>query len=178
MKSSDPFKLLLDMEHRCLSSAAGLPVTEAADEKWIGVGFRIGDDKLIASMDEVEEILELPEYTTVPGVKPWVIGVANVRGNLLPLMDMKGFLTGEGIKRRRNGRVIVIDYKGFSTGLLVEEVYGMKHFLVKNEVKEIPSVHDSVKPLISAAFTLDDESWPVFSFEHMTSDDSFANASL
>ena len=71
MSSSDPFKLLLDMEHRCLSSSAGLPIANKDDEDWVGVGFRIGDDKLIASMDEVEEILELPEFTTVPGVKSW-----------------------------------------------------------------------------------------------------------
>jgi len=166
------------MEHRCLNSAAGLPVADNASEKWVGVAFRIGEDRLIAPMDDVAEILELPDFTSVPGVKSWVVGVANVRGNLLPLMDLKGFLLGEDIKQRRKGRVIVIDYKGFNTGLIVEEVFGMKHFMTENEVKDLPHVNPGVAPYINKAFVLDHEFWPVFNFKRMTSNDKFANASL
>lgn len=178
MKTSDPFKLLQDMEHRCLTSSAGLPASGRADDEWVGVAFRIGNDRLIAPMSEVAEILELPEYTAVPGVKAWVVGVANVRGNLLPLMDLKGFLTGSVMKNRRKGKVIVIDYKGFNTGLIVEEVFGMKHFLMKDEVIDLPDVHAGVKPYVSKAFTLEDYCWPVYNFNLMTNDDNFANASL
>ena len=75
MKNSNPFKLLLDIEHRCLTSVAGLPTNDETDEEWVGVGFRIGDDRLIAAMKEVKEILELPNYTSVPGVKSWVVTI-------------------------------------------------------------------------------------------------------
>lgn len=177
MNSSEPFKLLLDMERRCLSSAAGLPASEKIDDDWVGVGFRIGEDQLIAPMDEVAEILELPEFTVVPGVKSWVIGVANVRGNLLPLMDLKGYLLGEDIKQRRKGKVIVINYKGFNTGLVVEEVSGMKHFSKKNEVTELPAMHSRVLPYVNRAFVLDNYFWPVFDFNRIADDENFANVS-
>ena len=166
------------MEHRCLTNSAGLTASGKAADEWVGVGFRIGEDNLIAPMSEVAEILELPEYTTVPGVKAWVVGVANVRGNLLPLMDLKGFLTGVAVKNRRKGKVIVIDYKGFNTGLIVEEVFGMKHFLMKDEVSDLPDVHAGVKPFVSKAFALGDYCWPVFNFNRMINDDAFANAAL
>jgi len=176
--SSNPFKLLQDMEHRCLASAAKLPVNEKSDDEWVGVGFRIGRDRLIAAMGEVKEILELPVYTSVPGVKPWVIGVANVRGNLLPLMDLKCFLTGETTKNRRKGRVIVIDYKGFNTGLIVEEVFGMKRFLTKDDDVVVPAIDDGVKPYVNKAYQLENDVWPLFNFGQMANDDNFANASL
>lgn len=166
------------MEHRCLTSAAGLPANEKSEDEWVGVGFRVGEDKLIAAMDEVKEILELPEFTIVPGVKPWVVGVANVRGNLLPLMDLKCFLTGDSIKNRRKGRVVVIDYKGFNTGLIVEEVFGMKHFLTKNEYVDVPDLNSGITPYVDKAYVLDDDCWPLFNFSHMADDDNFANASL
>ena len=177
MNSNDPFELLLDMEHRVLTSAAGLPSTQDGD-KWIGVAFRIGEDRLIAAMSEVKEILELPNFTTVPGVKSWVVGVANVRGSLLPIMDLKGFLLGEDIKQRRKGKVIVIDYKGFNTGLIVEEVYGMKHFMANNEVTDLPHVHHAIAPYVNRAFVLDNVFWPVFNFEQITRNEKFAKASL
>jgi len=117
LNTSDPFDLLLDYERRCHANAAGLPVRDKAEDEWVGVGFRIGDDKLIAPMNEIAEILDLPEFTYVPGVKSWMVGVANVRGGLLPLMDLKGFILGEDIKQRKKGRVIVFAYGMQSSGI-------------------------------------------------------------
>ena len=178
MEISDPFDLLLDIERRCTANAAGLPSLDAVDEEWVGVGFRIGEDRLIAPMYEIQEILDLPEFTYVPGVKSWMVGVANVRGGLLPLMDLKGFVLGEDIKQRKKGRVIVIDYRGFNTGLIVEEVYGMKHFLAKDQSPDIPEVHESISKYVDMAFNQEGDSWPVFSFQNMTQDERLAEASL
>jgi len=169
---------LLDLERRTVKGSVGLPALDQVKDEWVGVGFRIGDSKLIAAMADVKEILDLPEFTAVPGVKSWIIGVANVRGSLLPIMDMKGYLLGEDIKRRHKGRVIVIDYKGFNTGLLVEEIYGMRHFRKSDEMAGISEVHESILPFIERAFKQDDEYWPVISFHEMTQDERFAHASL
>lgn len=178
MSESSPFDLLLDIEQRCKQNSAALPSAVDAEEKWVGVGFRIGEDRLIASMSEVQEILDLPEYTKVPGVKSWVVGVANVRGSLLPIMDLKGFILGEDIQQRKKGRIIVIDYKGFSTGLVVDEVYGMRHFLEKERVEEDPHVHSNVTPYVENMFKQESESWPVFSFRNIVRDEQFSHASL
>ena len=178
MNTSNPFDLLLDLERRTVKSSAGLPTLDQVKDEWVGVGFRIGDSKLIAAMSDVKEILDLPEFTTVPGVKSWIVGVANVRGSLLPIMDMKGYLLGEDIKQRHKGRVIVIDYKGFNTGLVVEEIYGMRHFRESDEISDIPEVHESILPYIERAFKQDDEYWPVISFHEMTQDERFVQASL
>ncbi len=178
MNTSEPFDLLLDLEARTIKSSVGLPALDQVDNEWVGVGFRIGDSKLIAAMSDVKEILDLPEFTMVPGVKSWIVGVANVRGSLLPIMDMKGYLLGDDIKQRQKGRVIVIDYKGFNTGLIVEEIYGMRHFRESDEITEIPEVHESISPYIERAFKQDDEYWPVISFYEMTQDERFAHVSL
>jgi twitching motility protein PilI len=176
--NNDPFDLLLDIEQRCQANAAGLPTLDKAEDEWVGVGFRIGDDKLIAPMNEIEEILDLPAFTNIPGVKSWMVGVANVRGGLLPLMDLKGFILGEDIKQRKKGRVIVIDYKGFNTGLIVEEVYGMKHFQIKDQSEDVPSLHENVSKYVNKAFCQEGDSWPVFSFQNMTQDERLAEAPL
>lgn len=178
MNTGDPFDLLLDIERRCQSTAASLPTAGDIEEKWVGVGFRVGKDKLIADMSEVEEILDLPEVTVVPGVKSWVVGVANVRGSLLPIMDLKGYVLGEDMQNRKRGRVIVIDYKGFSTGLVVDEVYGMRHFLVKDQVNEDPEVHESIAQYVESMFKQEGENWPVFRFENIVKDERFSHASL
>ena len=178
MNTSDPFDLLLDLESRTLKGSSGLPTLDHVDEEWVGVGFRIGDSRLIASMSDIKEILDLPEYTLVPGVKSWIVGVANVRGSLLPILDIKSYLLGEDIKQRQKGRVIVIDYKGFNTGLIVEEVYGMRHFREGDATGDVPEVPDSISPYIQGAFKQDEEHWPVFDFNEMAQDERFAHAAL
>jgi twitching motility protein PilI len=178
MDINHPFDFLLDLEQRCQANAAGLPTLDETEDEWVGIGFKLGDDKLIAPMSEIEEILELPEFTYVPGVKSWMVGVANVRGGLLPLMDLKGFILGEDLKQRKNGKVIVINYKGFNTGVVVEEVYGMKHFLNKEQTSQIPAVHENVSKYVAMAFNQEGDSWPVFSFQSMTQDERLAQASL
>ncbi len=64
----------------------------------------------------------------MPGVKPWVKGVANLRGRLLPVMDLGGFLGLELSKARKQRRVLVVEYNDLFVGLLVDEVVGMQHF--------------------------------------------------
>jgi twitching motility protein PilI len=178
VNTGNPFKLLLEIEQHCQQAAAELPSAVDAEEKWVGVGFRVGDDRLIASMDEVAEILDVPEFTKVPGVKSWVIGVANVRGSLLPMIDLKGYIIGVDMKQRKRGRVIVIEYKGYNTGLVVDEVYGMRHFLLKDRVDESVSVHDSISPYTDKVFKHEGESWPVFNFKNIVEDERFTQASL
>lgn len=178
MNISDPFDFLQDLENRTVVGSADMPSLVQIEDEWVGVGFRVGSSKLIVSMTDVKEILDLPAYTEVPGVKSWVVGIANVRGSLLPIVDMKGYLMGEDIQQRKKGRVIVIDYKGFDTGLVVEEVYGMRHFTENEATHDLPSVSESISPYIKLAFEKDDEVWPVFNFETMTQDERFAHASL
>lgn len=177
--SLQPFDLLLDLERRCQRVAASLPeLDKKVEDEWIGIGFRIGKDKLMAAMSEIEEILDLPEFTTVPGMQSWVVGVANVRGNLLPIIDLKGYISGENIKARKKGRVMVIGYKGFSTGLVVEEVYGMRHFLLKDQTNKIPAIAKSVSSYINNAFVQNEEYWPVFSFVNLEREERFLQAAL
>jgi len=178
MKKSDPFDLLLDMEQRTQARASSLPSLDKVEDEWVGVGFRIGDSKLMATMSDVKEILDLPDFTMVPGVQSWIVGVANVRGSLLPIVDMRGFLLGDDIKQRNKGRVIVISYKGFDTGLVVEEVYGMRHFRVGDTTEDIPAVDEKLSPYIEKAFKQEDEHWPVFSFDYLAQDERFAHVSL
>lgn len=178
MNTTDPFELLLDLERRTIKASAGLPTLDEVQAEWVGVGFRVGDSKLVASMADVKEILHLPDLTVVPGVKSWIVGIANVRGSLLPILDMKSYLMGDDIKQRQKGRVIVIDYKGFNTGLVVDEIYGMRHFREGDSTTDIPEVHESMSAFISGAYKQDDEHWPVFDFNEMTRDDRFSHASL
>lgn len=95
---------------------------------WSGVGFSLCGHTLVAPMGEVIEIAPVPKYTFVPGTKPWVMGVANVRGKLLPIIDMERFFGSKLLGSRNNYRVLIVEINKIYVGLIVSKVFGLKHF--------------------------------------------------
>ena len=82
-----PFALLQEMERRSRAAHAGQGAGSAPAE-WVGVGFRIGEEQFVAPREQVREVLMLPDtMTRVPGAQRWMLGIANLRGHLLPLVD-------------------------------------------------------------------------------------------
>jgi twitching motility protein PilI len=67
-------------------------------------------------MGEVGEVLHEPRCTQLPGVKPWVKGVANLRGRLLPIMDLCGFFGHELSTARKQRRVLVVEHNDVFAG--------------------------------------------------------------
>jgi len=175
---ASPFEVLQGVEEECLGKAAGLPILDDVKQSWTGIGFRIGNSILIAAMDEVAEILNMPAYTQVPGVRSWMVGLANVRGNLLPLLDLKGYVTGQDLASRKDSRVLVAKHEGGTTGLVVDEILGLKHFYLEEQAFELPSLADNLRPYITMAFKHADEHWPVFSFKKLVQQEKFLQIAI
>ena len=127
-ESLTAFELLLQIDQRCRLLAADLPSQPTRQNSWSGIGFRLGEYWYVAPMGEVSEVLHEPRFTQVPGVKPWVKGVANLRGRLLPIMDLCAFLGHELSVARRQRRVLVVEHQDVFAGLMVDEVFGLQHF--------------------------------------------------
>ncbi|WP_260957474.1 chemotaxis protein CheW [Pseudomonas citri] len=127
-QSLTAFELLLQIDRRCRLLGADLPSQTTHRSGWSGIGFRLGEHWYVAPMGEVSEVLHEPRYTPLPGVKAWVRGVANLRGRLLPLMDLCAFFGHELSPVRKQRRVLVVDHDEVFTGLLVDEVLGLQHF--------------------------------------------------
>ena len=173
----ETFQQLKTIEQKCLESSKDMPSIDGAIDEWLGIGFKVAGMDVLAKMGEVSEILDPPPFTRIPGVKPWVVGISNVRGGLLPLMDLNGFVTGEPLKNRAAGRVMVVKHNGVLTGLLVEEVHGMRHFSLNDQAYELPEINNKLKPYIKQAFKKDNNFWPVFSMYELVEDERFLHVS-
>ncbi|WP_375740939.1 chemotaxis protein CheW [Pseudomonas boanensis] len=160
--SRTPFQLLFEIDQRCRALAAGLPAQQQVVQSWSGIGFRMGERLFVAPMGEVAEVLHEPRYTLMPGVKNWVKGVANVRGRLLPIMDLCAFFGTELSPLRKQRRVLVVDHQEIFAGLIVDEVFGMQHFLVDSFSEELPPLETAVEPFIHGVFRRE-QPWLVFS---------------
>ena len=124
-----PFELLAELERR--GRAVSRAAHRAGDRgsRVGGVALRMAGDLYLVAREETREVLGVPTGTTrVPGAKPWIKGLANVRGQLLPIIDLRQFL-GSGVTPvTRNTRIVVVNHREIPAGLLVDEVLGFRRF--------------------------------------------------
>ena len=173
-----PFDLLKEIEQRSLEHNVGIPKDEDVREQWSGIGFRIGRERYVSPMGEVQEILPYPEMSRVPRALPWLKGIANIRGNLLPITDMKGFITGEPTPVGRQSRVLVINHMNIYTGLLVDESLGIRRFFVDDRIEAAEAANPAYSPYIDGLFHDDygDFVWHIFNMHRLAENPQFIRA--
>lgn len=172
---STSFALLKQIQERSQHRAFGLPQKVEVRRTWTGVGFRVGDVRLLITMSEVGEILKYPDITKVPSALNWVKGLANIRGNLLPIMDLNRFVSNTVLRVNKASRVIVIQRGELSSGLLVDEVYGMRHFFTEEHSKNLPETSGKLKTYLKGSFVQNDIEWGVFSVAELAQSSEFLN---
>jgi twitching motility protein PilI len=177
-QSNGPFDLLRGIEAQCRAHARELPRQIEVKEDWLGIGFRLGTQRLVAPLDHVVEILTYPGMSKVPGSKDWVRGIANVRGNLLPIMDLQGYLQGRGSVPNRRSRVLVVNHKGVFSGLVVDEVLGLKHFMPEQRTTELPALDAALATYVQSGFLVGDDFWGVFSMRRLAETPQFLQAAI
>ncbi|MDH5369723.1 MAG: chemotaxis protein CheW [Gammaproteobacteria bacterium] len=171
--ASKPYELLQDIDTRSRTKALGLPQQIEVRRTWSGVGFRLGKVHLLSKLEEVDEILVSPEMTRIPSALSWVKGIANIRGMLLPIMDLRDFIDGEAIQAGRKTRVILIKKGELVSGLMVDEVFGMRHFFEEERTQEVPDVSDNLKKYLQGAYRKGNIHWGIFDMDNLAVDPSF-----
>ena len=146
---------------------------------WQGVVFEIGGQRLVAPMGQVSEILTMPEYTSVPLVKPWMLGIANIRGRLLPLTDLSRFLqVPSQLSQMAQRKVIVIDHDNMFSGLLVDKVLGIEQFTQDQYRPEALESSSPFAPYNHGKFFKDEQDWYVFMPSLLAQDLQYTDAAI
>jgi len=173
-----PLHWLAHLETSCFDHALGLPQQEEGDEEWVGIGFRLGDLKLVAPLGEVAEILTPPSLSRVPRTKAWVCGIANIRGNLMPIMDLHSYLHDGPAALNRHSRILVVNHGGVYSGLVIDAVLGLRHFREDQRCDELPGEDEKIHPYLKHGFRAGNEHWGVFSMYDLAETPQFLQAAV
>jgi purine-binding chemotaxis protein CheW len=86
------------------------------------VVFEVADESFGIDINAVQEIIRLQQITEVPRAPMHVKGVINLRGKVIPVVDLReklGFMQGEETK---SSRIVVVDIAGTTVGMIVDAV--------------------------------------------------------
>ena len=174
---SEPFDLLLELERRARDAISARRGRDVATEEWIGVAFRIGPQAFVTARAGVREVLPAPEQLTrIPGSKPWLRGIANVRGQLLTIADLKAYLGAGQTHADRKARILLIASREIPSALLVDEVLGFRRFAVNDFSVESADSEIRCQQYLAGTWTSGAEAYPLFDVGRLLEDPNFLNA--
>jgi twitching motility protein PilI len=169
-----PYELLLELEARARAAQAGQVRDAQSGAEWVGVAFRLGAETFLVAREETREVMGVPTFLTrVPGAHAWIRGLANVRGQLLPVVDLRAFLGGGDALIGRNARILVVNNREVPAGLLVDEVLGFRRFTDSEFTAQPPTTILNCDRYLAGAFRRNGEVAPVFGLSALLESNEF-----
>jgi twitching motility protein PilI len=172
-----PFEFLRELDRRARVAVQGEPNAAATGAEWVGIAFRLGGEAFLLAREETREVMGYPvSVTRVPGARAWIRGLANVRGQLLPVVDLRSFLGSGTTSVGRTTRVLVASHREIPAGLVVDEVMGFRRFYESEFSADLPPTLLRCERYLAGAFKRGAEVWPVFSVRTLLESPQFLQA--
>lgn len=175
--ASNGFIELLRLSERGEKRQKGERLSNAS--QWLGVAFLLGNQRLVAPLGEVAEVLSTPDLTPVPLSQAWLSGIANVRGRLLPITHLGKFLQIPASSARLiDQKVLIVDKPNIFSGLQVDQVFGIQAFSPRNyEPVGLPS-ESPLEPYTHGRFLQDNQEWYIFMPSLLAENSRYLEAAL
>lgn len=154
------------------SSAAQKTVSDDPVLQW--VTFRLSGETYGINVMQVQEVLRYTEIAPVPGAPHYVLGIINLRGNVVTVIDTRnrfGLTTGEVTD---NTRIVIIEAEGHVIGILVDSVAEVV-YLRQSEIETAPNVgNDESAKFIQGVCHKNDELLILIELDKLLSDTEWA----
>lgn len=164
----DSFDTLLELEKQCKANARPLPLQRALGQGWQGFGFLLGGHYIVVPLAEVKEVISVPKMTGLPAAVDWFMGMANLRGKVLPVTDLEQFMLGVRQQLTPLSRIIVMDLEQSKVGFVVNQVLGVQRFPEQPKaIQREEEINESFKPYLQGWFENTKHRWMVLSLERL-----------
>jgi len=110
------------------------------------VGLRIGRETFGIPIGMVREIVRVPEITSVPNAPDYIEGVINLRGRIVPVVDLRKRFGQPATELDRRSRILVVEHRGRLAGMIVDSA---------SEVLKIPESEIEAAPAMMQEGGLD-----------------------
>lgn len=108
--------------------------------------FRLGNERYGVEIGKVSEILRMDSIMPVPNVQDFVAGIVNVRGDIVPVIDLT-IKFGLNRKLGRSPAIVLLETEQYKVGLLVEEMPKLRR-LPEKAFQPVPSGIDGIEPYV------------------------------
>ena len=152
------------------------PVFEEERMRWVGTSLSIAGVPLLVGEGELEEVIETPAVTAIPGTKPWVMGVAAFKGGLLPILSGDVFFRNRPYTGRTRDYCMVVRRPGMYFGITLSGIQRDLQFPIEQRVMDHPVEADFARFALGG-FRHQGEFLAVLDIDKLVADEDLSNAS-
>jgi purine-binding chemotaxis protein CheW len=147
--------------------------SETMDDAAQYLTFSVSDERLAMSIEAVKEIIETPRITQVPMTPKYIRGVINLRGNVVPVIDLSARLGKKTLELSKRSCIVLVEVKfdqeSHVLGMLVDEVNNILE-IPRADVKPAPEFGSDIRTdFIEAMGRVDDVFVIILSIDHVLS---------
>lgn len=173
-----PFEQLKQLAQRVRDQAVPLPEKTGKDNSWQAIAFHLDDATLLIDMNSVSEVSPQPPVTRLPGVKRWVLGISNVRGEVLAIVDLHEFFELGGTRNPQQNRIIAIERGDIRLGMVVDRVIGMRQVSTQDiRSQASDKCPEPMKLCVSGSVLIDNQWMDIFDPEKLINNENFLSVS-
>lgn len=136
------------------------------------ISFALGQETYCLNLKHVREITKMKNFnvTKVPCVPDFILGIINLRGDFITLVDIKKFLNISQSSTTEKTKIIVIRTENIQIGLVVDDVFGIQNFTEEKINHNIQSKYEKHK-FTSAEIMFNDKVMCVFDLRKFLEDE-------
>lgn len=127
-------------------------------------GFRIGGCRFVHDLSLAVELIELPQCYDLPNSSAWFSGLVNLRGNLVPVFDLKSLLGGTGPAGGRQ-MLLVIGSGDNVAGLVIDGTPDHINVDAGSRIEQPANVPEILRDHLQGAYEFAGETWYQASYE-------------
>lgn len=129
-------------------------------------GIRIGTMGLLVSTTRFCEVLDKVQVNALPNVHPWVSGILNLRGSLVPVFDLRVVLA-EGAGDNKKRRLFSVDRDEKAVALWIEGFPEIKDRASMQPLTELPVLPDILQRFVTSGYQQGGQVWFDVKFEDL-----------
>lgn len=141
------------------------------------VTFRLENEKYGINVMQVQEVLRVTEIAPVPGAPDYVLGIINLRGNVVTVIDTRRRFGLDSLGMDDSTRIVIIESDGQVVGILVDSVAEVVDIRA-SEIEQAPNVgtEDSAK-FIQGVSSIEGELLILIDLKKLLTDEQWAEVS-
>ncbi len=120
------------------------PALESRGKTISVLSFYLADEMYGVEAEYVERVLALKRFTDLPCTPDYILGIINVKGNIVAVIDIKKLFNVAGKELTDQSQVIILEDKGINFGILIDEIIGLEEVEL-SELQEKPAEIAGIK---------------------------------
>lgn len=126
-------------------------------------GFQIGSLSLLIRHDSGSEVIRMQAVSTLPGSAPWLLDLMNLRGNLVPLFDLRLALGMSTQVEMQARMVLVLDSGENAVGMIIDGF--PQALLAMRPIANLPQLPPLLQEHVRAGYVKEERVWLEFDHE-------------